>query len=276
MPGVLSRLSDWGNSPSSMFVSIFGAYVVYRVLRSIFQHRAAASQLARIQSKKNQERNSEFAAARQALLETADERVKAGKQNEILALKAYELVKAVAAGKVSARLALHALLDRTLFLQDKHLALSEVCFKDALTQAEELDRQQAKNKNNIGRLHGLPISLKDSVGVKGLDTTLGLTRFTHQPMTEDALIVQLLKKQGAIIYAKTNIPQTLLSFECSNPLWGRSTNPYNTTYVKHSHQFSASCSDYFEYPPFKAPSYDVCLFARSVCLSACISLFCYL
>lgn len=79
----------------------------------------------------------------------------------------------------------------------------------------------------VGRLHGLPISVKDSVGLAGLDTTLGLGRFVNQPWAADALIVQLLRAQGAIFYAKSNIPQTLLSFECCNPLHGRSLNPYN-------------------------------------------------
>lgn len=36
---------------------------------------------------------------------------------------------------------------------------------------------------------------------------------------------------GAIIYAKTNIPQTMFAFECSNPVWGRTTNPYNENYT---------------------------------------------
>ena len=40
-------------------------------------------------------------------------------------------------------------------------------------------------------------------------------------------VVSQLRAAGAIIIAKTNIPQTLLGFECNNPLWGRTTNPYS-------------------------------------------------
>lgn len=36
---------------------------------------------------------------------------------------------------------------------------------------------------------------------------------------------------GAIPIVKTNIPQTMLAFECCNPLWGRSTNPFNDEYT---------------------------------------------
>lgn len=69
--------------------------------------------------------------------------------------------------------------------------------------------------------------MKDSVNVGGLDTTLGLCRYANQPAPADALVVQLLRKQGALVHAKTNIPQTLLSFECANPVHGRTLNPFN-------------------------------------------------
>lgn len=36
---------------------------------------------------------------------------------------------------------------------------------------------------------------------------------------------------GAIPIVKTNVPQTLFAFECNNPVWGRSTNPYNSKYT---------------------------------------------
>jgi amidase len=44
-------------------------------------------------------------------------------------------------------------------------------------------------------------------------------------------IVNHLLSAGAIIYVKTNIPQTMFAFECSNPVWGRTTNPYNEDYT---------------------------------------------
>lgn len=36
---------------------------------------------------------------------------------------------------------------------------------------------------------------------------------------------------GAVLFVKTNVPQTMFMFECSNPLWGRTTNPYNDKYT---------------------------------------------
>lgn len=44
------------------------------------------------------------------------------------------------------------------------------------------------------------------------------------------MIKQLLDA-GAVLYVKTNIPQTMFAFECSNPVWGRTTNPWNENYT---------------------------------------------
>lgn len=43
--------------------------------------------------------------------------------------------------------------------------------------------------------------------------------------------MNVLLEAGAIIYVKTNLPQTLLGFECSNPVWGRTTNPWNDNFT---------------------------------------------
>ena len=43
--------------------------------------------------------------------------------------------------------------------------------------------------------------------------------------------MEQLLAAGAVLYVKTNIPQTMFTFECSNPVWGRTTNPYNDKYT---------------------------------------------
>ena len=44
---------------------------------------------------------------------------------------------------------------------------------------------------------------------------------------EDAVVVQVLKAQGALVYCRTNVPQTMLSYECCNPVFGQTSNPYH-------------------------------------------------
>lgn len=62
----------------------------------------------------------------------------------------------------------------------------------------------------IGPLHGVPISLKDQFNIKGLDSTLGYVGRIFAPAASDALLVNVLQQLGAIIIAKTNLPQSIM------------------------------------------------------------------
>ncbi|RDA89050.1 hypothetical protein CP532_2308 [Ophiocordyceps camponoti-leonardi (nom. inval.)] len=85
--------------------------------------------------------------------------------------------------------------------------------------------------NFKGALAGIPVSLKDTIDVKGYDSTVGMSCYVDKPKSEDGPMVRMLKDLGAVPYVKTNIPITLLSFESANDVWGRSTNPYNRNYT---------------------------------------------
>ena len=84
--------------------------------------------------------------------------------------------------------------------------------------------------NLKGPLAGIPVSLKDSNGVAGFDTTVGYSSKVGNKKPVDGPLVRLLKDAGAVPYVKTNLPITLLSFESANDLWGRTTNPHNSKY----------------------------------------------
>ncbi|KAL6923263.1 hypothetical protein FSST1_000537 [Fusarium sambucinum] len=103
--------------------------------------------------------------------------------------------------------------------------LTEILFKDALDQARELDAYFAKEGKTKGPLHGIPISLKDQFNVKGYDTTLSYTARSFKPASEDAVLVNILKNLGAVMIAKTNLPQSIMWAETDNPLWGLTENP---------------------------------------------------
>ncbi|EPT04504.1 hypothetical protein FOMPIDRAFT_1113035 [Fomitopsis schrenkii] len=105
--------------------------------------------------------------------------------------------------------------------------LSEVYFDRALTRAAELDIYLKAHGKVIGPLHGLPISLKDMFNVQGIETTIGLASRVGKYAQEDAAIVEALYECGAILYVKTNVPQTLMWTETHNLLFGRTVNPYN-------------------------------------------------
>ncbi|CAG8974331.1 hypothetical protein HYALB_00006179 [Hymenoscyphus albidus] len=84
--------------------------------------------------------------------------------------------------------------------------------------------------NMKGPLAGIPVSLKDSVVVGGYDTSVGYSCNVGNKQEKDGTMVRLLKDAGAVPYVKTNLPVTLLSFESTNDVWGRCTNPHNNKY----------------------------------------------
>jgi len=88
--------------------------------------------------------------------------------------------------------------------------LTEVVFDEALKEAAKLDQYYRTHGKLIGPLHGVPVTLKDQFDVKGIDSTIGYVSRALQPATEDAALVKILKDLGAIILAKTNLPQSIM------------------------------------------------------------------
>ncbi|OKL63531.1 hypothetical protein UA08_01204 [Talaromyces atroroseus] len=94
----------------------------------------------------------------------------------------------------------------------------------------EAEQWATTEVNLKGPLAGIPVSLKDSILVKGFDTSVGYASKALNPSKEDGVIVKLLKDAGAVPYAKTALPVTLLSFESANGLWGTCRNPHVPEY----------------------------------------------
>ncbi|GAA5970793.1 hypothetical protein JCM11641_004457 [Rhodosporidiobolus odoratus] len=110
-----------------------------------------------------------------------------------------------------------------------HNVLSEIMYSHALKAAQDLDADFERTGQVIGPLHGVPVSLKDQINVKDVDSTIGFTHQINDPAKKDASLVKLIRRAGGIPFVKTNVPQTMLSFECANPLFGITRNPYDPT-----------------------------------------------
>lgn len=61
----------------------------------------------------------------------------------------------------------------------------------------------------------MPVSLKDQFNLKGFDSTLGYVGRSFHPADEDCVLVKVLKQLGAVIIAKTNLPQSILVRKCT-------------------------------------------------------------
>lgn len=95
----------------------------------------------------------------------------------------------------------------------------------ALKEADRLDAARARGEIS-GPLHGLPLTIKESIGTEGTPVTLGVVSRQQRAPASDAVVVRLLRKAGAIIVGKTNVGQLLLSHESENEIWGQTKNPF--------------------------------------------------
>ncbi|KAJ3563715.1 hypothetical protein NP233_g8763 [Leucocoprinus birnbaumii] len=105
--------------------------------------------------------------------------------------------------------------------------LTEIFIERALERAAGLDEHFKSTGQVVGPLHGLPVSIKDMLMIKGLDTTNGYVGRINQPAPKNAALVDILESLGAVPYVKTNIPQTLMWGESYNHIFGRTLNPFN-------------------------------------------------
>jgi amidase len=96
----------------------------------------------------------------------------------------------------------------------------------ALAHARAADAALARGML-FGPLHGVPMTIKDSLDTAGVISSGGTQgRATYIP-TQDATVVARLRAAGAILLGKTNTPELTLAFETDNLLYGRTNNPYN-------------------------------------------------
>src|SRR5712692_7736731 len=96
----------------------------------------------------------------------------------------------------------------------------------ASREAEDSDRRLA-GKGDIRPLEGLPITIKDSVMTEGVRSTDGMKIFEHYIPAHDAPTVARLRAAGAVIIAKTNLPEMAMDYDCDNPVFGATRNPWN-------------------------------------------------
>jgi fatty acid amide hydrolase len=146
---------------------------------------------------------------------------------QIHTLTADELRGHLERGELSSVEIVQALFDRSDAIDDRLGGFVHRFRERALREAKEADGERARGHLR-GPLHGLPISVKESVDTAGVPSTLGVKARLAHPAIEDAVTVRLAREAGAIVIGKTNVPQTLLSpLETVNHIWGTTHNPWS-------------------------------------------------
>lgn len=109
-------------------------------------------------------------------------------------------------------------------------ATNAVIVKDyERARAEAKLADEALARRQAGPLTGIPMTVKESFDLQGYPTTWGFDRHIQHRAEADGLAVKRLKQAGAIILGKTNVPPALGDWQSANPIYGRTSNPYDLT-----------------------------------------------
>lgn len=143
-------------------------------------------------------------------------------------LTASELVQRIVSRDVSVSEVMMAHLIQIERVNPRVNAIVTLCGEEAMAEAHAADAALAQGKT-VGLLHGLPVAHKDLHNTRGLRTTFGSPIFAEFIPDRDALIVERLKRAGAITVGKTNTPEFGAGSQTFNALFGATLNPYNPT-----------------------------------------------
>lgn len=139
---------------------------------------------------------------------------------------AAQIARRIAGREVSALEVVQAHIARIEAVNGRLNAVVVPRFDEARAEAAAADERLARGEP-LGPLHGVPITVKECFHLAGTPASIGLARRQHELSADDGLLVARLRKAGAIVLGKTNLPQLMIWHESDNPVYGRTNNPWD-------------------------------------------------
>ena len=149
--------------------------------------------------------------------------------SEIAFMPARKLARLVRARKLSAVEVTRAFIAQVERVNPRVNAIVTFAPEAALAAARRLDARLRRSPESVGPLAGLPIAYKDMVQTKGLRTTFGSRIYADHVPAEDHVMVERLRRAGAITLGKTNTPEFAAGSQTFNEVFGATLNPYDLT-----------------------------------------------
>src|SRR5580765_5628689 len=143
-------------------------------------------------------------------------------------MSAIEMARLIRTKKLSAREALAAHLKQIERVNPKVNAIVTLVPEMAADAAAKADEMQARG-GKLGALHGLPVAHKDLLETRGIRTTFGSPLFKDYVPAEEDIVVDRMRRAGAIIIGKTNTPEFGAGSQTFNKVFGATHNPYDLT-----------------------------------------------
>ena len=147
---------------------------------------------------------------------------------DICFMTATDMAQAIKTRKLSAAEVMDAHLAQIERVNPSVNAIVTLIADEAKAEAKTADDALAKG-SDVGPLHGLPVVHKDLFPTKGVRTTYGSQIYKDYVPDHNALIVERLKKAGAVSVGKSNTPEFGAGSQTFNEVFGRTLNPYDLT-----------------------------------------------
>jgi amidase len=149
--------------------------------------------------------------------------------HEALSQSATDAARMLSRKQITSRELTEMLLERIDSVNPALNAVVELRREAALQEAAAADEAIARG-GDLATLHGVPMTIKDSINVAGLHTTWGNPAFKDFVADWDATVARRLRRAGAIIVGKTNVAFMLGDFgQTANELYGVTNNPWDTS-----------------------------------------------
>lgn len=142
-------------------------------------------------------------------------------------LSAFQLAKGIKAREYTAEAVLNHFLERTHRINPALNAIVVLKEDQAREQARAADLAAEQGKD-LGPLHGVPMTIKETFEIEGWPTTAGHKGYRDNISTLTAVTVQRLIDAGAVIFGKTNVPEFAGDLQSYNDIYGTTNNPWNT------------------------------------------------
>ncbi|RAO65108.1 uncharacterized protein BHQ10_001120 [Talaromyces amestolkiae] len=141
------------------------------------------------------------------------------------------LLHKLASGQLSSLEVTKAFAKRAMLAHQLTNCCTEIFLGDAFERARQLDDYLEQTGEIIGPLHGLPVSIKDLFNVKGVDSCIGWVGLTNKPAIRDGNAAATLRRLGAVLYVKTNVPQSMMMSDSYNHVFGQSVSALNRNLI---------------------------------------------
>jgi aspartyl-tRNA(Asn)/glutamyl-tRNA(Gln) amidotransferase subunit A len=148
------------------------------------------------------------------------------KTDEIWRMDGTDQLKAIKRREISPEDALDASLQRIDELNDKLNAFCVVDEEGAKQAAREAEKA-IKNGKQLGKLHGVPVAIKDLITVRGMRTTFGSKIYEDFVPERDSVVVKRIRDEGGIIIGKTNVPEFGYQGITDNAIFGKTHSPWD-------------------------------------------------